>query len=213
MQISGRRQKSAIDSAIILLHKIQRNKLTKEITSVLFMDIKGAFDHVSLSQLLYTNQKLGLPYVLWKCINSFIANCKIQLKFDGKTAVKTAISTRIPQGSAVSPIIFFLYTRNLFIEIDRRNTIIPSYINDIAIITRSKSITINNAILKKKAENLIEKRKNQNIKFDIAKIELIRLNKQKRDLPGDLTITINGEIVTIPAKKVLNGSVSGSIEN
>jgi hypothetical protein len=43
--------------------KIERNKSTKEITSVLFMDIKGAFDHVSLNQLLHIYQALGLPYV------------------------------------------------------------------------------------------------------------------------------------------------------
>jgi hypothetical protein len=42
MQIGGRKQKSAIDAAMILMHEIQRDK-TDEITSVLFMDIKGAF--------------------------------------------------------------------------------------------------------------------------------------------------------------------------
>jgi hypothetical protein len=49
MQIGGRKQKSAIDAAMILLHEIQCSKSTEEITSVLFMDIKGAFDHVSLN--------------------------------------------------------------------------------------------------------------------------------------------------------------------
>jgi hypothetical protein len=95
MQIGGRKGKSAIDVAIILMYEIQRNKSANEITSVLFMDIKGAFDHVSLDQLLRICQKLGLPFILCKWINSFMTNRIIQLKFDGKTATKTAISTGI----------------------------------------------------------------------------------------------------------------------
>jgi hypothetical protein len=71
MQTSGCGQKSAINVVMILLYEIQRNKSTKEITSVLYMDMKGAFDHVSLNQLLHTCQELGLLYVLCKWINFF----------------------------------------------------------------------------------------------------------------------------------------------
>jgi hypothetical protein len=79
----------------------------------------------------------------------------IQLKFDRKTAVKTAISTEIPQESPILPTLFLLYIRNLFIKIDRRNTVIPSYMDDIVIIIRSKSIAVNNTILKGTTEQLI----------------------------------------------------------
>jgi hypothetical protein len=142
----------------------------------------------------------------------FIKNRIIQLKFDRKIATKIAINIGILQGWPVSPILFLLYIRNLSIKTDRRSTAIPSYIHDITIITRSKSIAVNNVILKGTAEKLIEEGKNQNIKFDITKTELIHFYNQKRALPGKLIITINCEIVTISAKKKLNGSVFGSIE-
>jgi hypothetical protein len=66
IQIGDRKRKSAIDAAIILLHEIQRNKSANEITSILFIDIKDAFDHVSLDQLLRICQELGLPFILYK---------------------------------------------------------------------------------------------------------------------------------------------------
>jgi hypothetical protein len=125
----------------------------------------------------------------------------IQLKFDGKTAAKTAISTEIPQDSPVSLILFLIYIRNLFVKINRRNTSIFSYMDDIAIITRSKFITVNNVILKGITEKLIQKEKNQCIEFDITKTELIHFYNQKRELPGNLTLEINNEIITIPIKK------------
>ena len=46
-QIGGRRQNSAIDVVLSLVHDIQLAKHEKKVTSILFIDIKKAFDHVS----------------------------------------------------------------------------------------------------------------------------------------------------------------------
>ena len=48
-QIGGRKHKSAIDAAISLLSDIETNKHEKKLTSVLYLDIKGAFDHIKKS--------------------------------------------------------------------------------------------------------------------------------------------------------------------
>jgi hypothetical protein len=65
-QIGGRKQRSAIDAALLLLNEIQaqkeaRNFKSTTITSVLFLDIKGAFDYVSKPILLKGLERLGLP--------------------------------------------------------------------------------------------------------------------------------------------------------
>ena len=60
-QMGGRRQKSAIDAVMSLVHDIQLAKHDNKVTSVLFMDIKGAYDHVSANHLLKICQKLKLP--------------------------------------------------------------------------------------------------------------------------------------------------------
>ena len=46
-QIGGRRSKSAVDAAVLLVDKIQDQKQIGRTTTTLFLDIKGAFDHVS----------------------------------------------------------------------------------------------------------------------------------------------------------------------
>jgi hypothetical protein len=60
-QIGGRMQKSAIDAVISLVHDIQLAKHKKLVTSALFLDIKGAFDHVSANKLLQICQEMCLP--------------------------------------------------------------------------------------------------------------------------------------------------------
>jgi hypothetical protein len=62
-QIGGRKQRSAIDIALLLLHFVesQQRISSKWVTSSLFLDIKGAFDHVSKATLIQTLTELRLP--------------------------------------------------------------------------------------------------------------------------------------------------------
>ena len=63
-QMGGRRQKSAIDAALLLQDNIQKAKLAKLKTTIGFFDVKGAFDHVARNRLLSILKQLGLPLSL-----------------------------------------------------------------------------------------------------------------------------------------------------
>jgi hypothetical protein len=60
-QIGGRLKKSAINAALLLHTEVELNKSKKLVTSTLFLDVKGAFDHVSKNRLLQILKNLGLP--------------------------------------------------------------------------------------------------------------------------------------------------------
>ena len=64
-QLGGRKQRSAIDAVLLLLNNIQsknnRRKARQRIVITLFLDVKGAFDHISANQLLFICKELGLP--------------------------------------------------------------------------------------------------------------------------------------------------------
>ena len=45
--MDSRKQISAIDAVMLLVHNVQLAKHDNKDTSVLFIDIKGAYDHVS----------------------------------------------------------------------------------------------------------------------------------------------------------------------
>ena len=105
-QIGGRINKSSIDTVLSLVNDIQIEKENKNITSVLFLDIKGAFDHISKNQLIKICVKLGLPKSLIYWIISFLSNREIQLNFDNNRSSSTPIIVGAPQGSPFSPILF-----------------------------------------------------------------------------------------------------------
>ena len=81
-QVGGRLKNSAIDAVLALQH--QAKKDTTLTTSAVFLDIKGAFDHVSINRLLEICQGLGLPKVLCQWIFTFMTSRSIQLVFDNR---------------------------------------------------------------------------------------------------------------------------------
>jgi hypothetical protein len=81
-QIGGRLKKSAIDTGLLLANKVQENHLKGYKISVLFLDIKGAFDHVSKNQLLAILKRLKLPISLIAWVSHFLEHRLLRLSFD-----------------------------------------------------------------------------------------------------------------------------------
>ena len=77
----------------------------------------------------------------------------IRLVFDGESTDKIEIETGIPQGSPVSLILFLIYTRFLFeeINIDKKelNLSISSYADDLIILASSNDLNTNCQILQR----------------------------------------------------------------
>src|SRR6266542_3315438 len=139
---------------MILIHNIQVAKQDKKVISALFIDVKGAFDHVSANQLIKICIDLGLLKSLYSWIDSFLVDRKIQLAFNNGTSIKTDIQIGIPQDSPISLILFLIYIRNLFQDLENKDM---SYINNIDLIASSKSIEKNSKILKEAAIKIFEK--------------------------------------------------------
>ena len=80
--MGSRKQISAINAVMSLIHDIQLAKNENKITSVLFMNVKEVYDHVSCNQLLKICKNLGLPRSLCSWIECFMNNRYVQLAFD-----------------------------------------------------------------------------------------------------------------------------------
>ena len=125
-------------------------------------------------------QKLQLSKSLYYWIRSFLQNRKIQLKFDGNSQKMTNINIGIPQESPISPILFLIYIKFLFMErkssIDER---ILSYLDDIGLVASLKSIKENCQLLQKLAQDLLIKQQNNCMQFDMEKTELIHFHSKR----------------------------------
>ena len=94
-QMSSRKQISVINVIMSLVHDIQLAKHNNEDTLVFFMDVKGAYDHVSANQLLKICQDLGLLRSLCSWIECFMNNRHLQLAFNENKQEKTSVKISI----------------------------------------------------------------------------------------------------------------------
>ncbi|KAF5189612.1 reverse transcriptase, partial [Thalictrum thalictroides] len=191
-QIGGRLKKSAVDATLLLTNEIQTNKTHNLLTSTLFLDVKGAFDHVAKNQLLGILKEHGLPINLISWIAAFLSDRELRLAFDGQCETFSKIETGIPQGSPVSPILFLIYIKNLF---QSRAVRFISYMDDICIIASSKSIRKNIKILEREASHIYALGTNNAIDFDLAKTELVHFSRSKDAKKGTMTLP-NGDILS-----------------
>jgi ribonuclease HI len=176
-QLGGRKQRSAVDTAMLLTHYIQQQQRTRKgaITSTLFLDIKGAFDNVSADRLLEVLKGLELPENLISWVSCFISCRKIQLAFEGQLQDLTDIAIGVPQGSPISPILFLLYVR----DICAPSGLQLSYIDDFSISVTSTSARKNIKLLATIASSLFQQAAAQKVEFDSDKTELIHFSRQK----------------------------------
>ena len=70
------------------------------------------------------------------------------------------IKIEIPQGSPISPILFLIYIKYLFIKRSNTSERILSYLDDIRLVVSSKSIEENCQLLQKLAQDLLIKQHN-----------------------------------------------------
>jgi hypothetical protein len=147
-QMSERKDLSTVNAVMNLTHDMKLSLKEKRSTTCLFLDIKEAYDYVSIKQLLNVMKKLHLSSQILRWVEEFMNNRSIELAFDEKKQKERQIRIEISQESSILSILFLIYTRSLFakLKIDV-NIAISSFVNDIMIYTSSKQIEINCAKL------------------------------------------------------------------
>jgi hypothetical protein len=69
-----------------------------------YLNVKGAYDYVSIKQLLNVMKKLHLSFQIFNWVKEFMSNRSIRLAFDGKKQEQKQIRTEISQESSISSI-------------------------------------------------------------------------------------------------------------
>ena len=88
------------------------------------------------------------------------------------------VETGVPQGSPISPILFLIYIRDLFSDLEEATPL--SYIDDIALAVSTSSYAKNARILQKEVGRLTATGTQQAIQFDLAKTELLHFARSKK---------------------------------
>ena len=120
-------------------------------STLLGLDIKGAYDHVDRTKLLQVLADYGIPDWLIRLVASFLSERSTILDFHGDRSEPYWVNIGIPQGSPVSPILFLFFTAPLFKSFSLKfpgcTVTRLAYVDDTYLLVTSKSFEMNNNVL------------------------------------------------------------------
>lgn len=135
--IGGRKKRSTEHALHAVTRKIYEawNKKKTQVASLLLLDVSGAFDNVSHARLLHNLRKRKIDERTVRWVASFLSNRHTHIKIGGFQSTEYAISTGIPQGSPLLPILYLFYNADLIDMCNQDANVLPTgYIDDIAIL-------------------------------------------------------------------------------
>ena len=177
----GRSVETALETITDSIHTVW-NQGTDNVASLLSLDVAGAFDNVSHERLLYNLRKKGIPTQIVAWTSSFLEDRATTVTIGSRTSDIEEVTTGIPQGSPISPILFLFFNAPLIEECAKVKAPIQvgGFVDDIHLLTYGKSTEGNCRRLEQVHQICLKWAKTHGASFAPQKYELVHLTRTPR---------------------------------
>ena len=155
---------STINNLSILLTDISNGFLQKQITETLFLDIHQAYDHVSISYLTGSLEKLRIPAQLILFLRKLLMNRTLHLKNEQDN--NREAYTGLPRGSSLSTVLYVMYTAELE---KTSNSRILQFADDVVVYDRTERRKIQETDFQRNITRTVEWLKERNLDINTQK--------------------------------------------
>jgi len=109
----GRPGRTTADAMHLLTNKVKAAWRIGKVTSVLFLDIEGAFPNANPERLVHNLRKRRVPTAYTSFVPNMLRDQVTTLRFDGYVSDKIPIDNRIGQGDPLSMVLYQYYNADL----------------------------------------------------------------------------------------------------
>jgi len=162
--------------------------------AVLLIDVKGAFPHVAKGNLIKTMEEMGFEADLVRWVESFMEERKVIMSMDGKEGDSMDVEMGVPQGSPVSPVLFFIYLSGLFGRVEEKEKECGSegisFVDNVAWVVEGEDVRECTQRLEGCAKEAQIWAKENACQFDIEKTEAILFTQKRSNKKPKMKVKI-----------------------
>ena len=202
-QFGGRPARTTTDSMLLMTHTIKEAWRKREVASVLFLDVQGAFPNVVKEVLIHNMRTQGVPSQYIQMTQLMLTDRQTRLSFDDYLSDPVAITNGNNQGCPLSMMFYTFYNAGL-LELSVPNSADErqfGFVDDVALLATARTIEEAHQKLK----NMMERpggalgwSRTHNSPFEMNKLALMNFSPKSIDdtpltiarggLNGDTTI-------------------------
>ena len=117
-QFSYREGLGTCDALLCVSHTLQSALESGQETRIVQIDFSAAFDCVNHLGILYKLCSVGIGGSILSILTQFLSNRSQQVIVDGCRSKLVNVASGVPHGSVLGPLLFLLYTSELFLILE-----------------------------------------------------------------------------------------------
>ena len=206
LQHGFREKRSCETQLIMLIEDLARNASVGKQTDIILLDFSKAFDKVNHSKLLWKLHQYGFRGHVLNWVRAFLGSRSQRVVIEGEESESIPVTSGVPQGSVLGPILFLIYINDLPDEVCSQ---VRLFADDTALYLTMESED-SGPTLQSDLDILSMWETRWDMEFNPSKCQVVHVAGSKRPVKRDYIL--HGQVLeSVTCAKYLGVDISGSL--